>query len=286
MVSCRTLWRRPSLGASALLAATVLSSAQLHGSFVILVLCSLWLALRRHLQLDLRGLALGSLLAALPLVPTLSALFEGGAPPGGSAGSAGSPDLLLRLNSLEKGFLYWFRLSSLDLGRRFRQSLFCRQPGSELIPDPWLCRIVHLTEILALASIAVSLVAAAWWLRRSRRPDPASRGDSPERWYRTYSIAMFVAVLGSALLSPVLLQGWHVLIALPAACLPVAGWMLERWLTAGGWLRTGMVLFVFWRLPASLLLVGHPMYARPASPELPRHIVPQDLQVLLPQLDD
>ena len=93
---------------------------------------------------------------------------------------------------------------------------------------------------------------------------------------------MLAAVLVSSFLSPVLIQGWHVLIALPVACLSVAAWITYRWRTAGSSLRAILALFVLWHIPASLLLFGHPMYAKPASPELPRHIAPEDLQILIP----
>jgi hypothetical protein len=67
--------------------------------------------------------------------------------------------------------------------------------------------------------------------------------------------------------------------------LPVTVWIDQRWPTAGSTLRAIMLVFLLWHVPASLLLLGHPMYARPTSPELPRHIVPADLRVLLPDND-
>jgi len=269
---CRNLSDQKSPAISALLAATLLLTAQLHGSVMILVLASLLLLLRRRIQLHWGGAALGAALGSLPLLPTLIAVLRGAAPPTSAAPAAG---LLVRLNSAEKGFFYWFRLSSLDLGRRFRQSLFCQQPGGgEEVPAPLLCHVVHLTEVLALASVVVSLVAGWWFLRR--------RQETPGDWYRAYALALLVALLVAALSSPVLIQGWHALIALPAACLPVALWVSTRWRTAGPWLRTIMLLFILWRIPASLLLLGHPMYTQPSDPNLPRHIVPQELQGLLP----
>lgn len=269
---CRKLRDRASPITSALFAATLLLTAQLHGSVMILVLASMILLLRRRIRLHWGGAALGAVCGSLPLLPTLIAVLRGTALPAATAPAAG---FLVRLNSAEKGFFYWFRLGSLDLGRRFRQSLFCQQPGGgEEAPTPLLCELVQLNQVLALASVAVSL-AAGWWFLRQRQHAP---GD----WYRTYASSMLAGLLTAALLSPVLLQGWHVLIALPAACLPLAFWICSRWRTAGTWLRTIILLFILWRIPASLLLLGHPMYAKPSDPDLPRHIVPQELQELLP----
>ena len=49
--------------------------------------------------------------------------------------------------------------------------------------------------------------------------------------------------------------------------------------------RPVIALFLIWHIPASLLLLGHPMYAKPASPDLPRHIAPTELRVLVPGND-
>lgn len=280
--SARALSQRAAAWPSAVLAGTLVLSAQLHGSFVILLLAALFLAFRRRIHLHAGGALVGAGLAAVALIPTLLALLTNGEAPPRPAAPA---DLLTRLNSLQKAFFYWFRLGSLDVGRRFRQSLFCHAPGGgDASPDPGLCHLVQVTEVLALASVAVSL-AAGWWLLREASASPAERDRrSPGRWHRDYALATFVAVLVSALFCPVLLQGWHVLIALPAACLAPALWIDGRWPRAGAWLRAVMLLFVLWRIPASLLFAGHPMYARPATPELPRNLVPGELLPLLPEV--
>jgi len=282
LAACRALRNEAKLGASALLAATLLLTAQMHGSVLILGLSCVFLLIRRRLCLHWGGVALGSVLGSISLIPTIMALIGGSGLPARPESAA---SLLTRLNSVEKGLVYWFRLSSLDVGRRFRQSLFCTEPGGgDTVPQPLLCHLGELTQILALASVLVSLAAGWWFFRRRRRPDESTE-SSVREWYRHYTLAMFLAVLVSASMSPVLIQGWHVLIALPIACLPVADWIAHRWPTAGSSLRAIIVLFVLWRIPASLLLLGHPMYAKPASPELPRHIAPTELRVLLPDSD-
>jgi len=283
LVSCRALRTQARFGASALLAATIVVTAQIHGSVLILVIACTILLIRRALHLNFAGVALGTVLGSISLLPTLTALARGIDLPMQSDSAAG---LITRLNSVEKALIYWFRLGSLDVGRRFRQSMFCTEPGAgDTVPQPFLCGAVEITQILALASVVVAVVAGWWLLRRS----PARQGESGEHstlaWYREYTIAMFLAVLVAALLSPVLIQGWHVLIALPIACFPVAAWIVHRWPTAGSSLRAIIALFLLWHIPASLLLLGHPMYARPSSAELPRHIAPPELRMLLPDSD-
>ena len=279
LAACRSSRAAPKLGASALLAGTLVLTAQIHGSVLILVLSCVFLLIRKQLFLHWGGVALGSALGSISLMPTLIALIGGSGLPAQPESAA---SLLVRLNSVEKGLVYWFRLGSLDVGRRFRQSLFCIEPGKgDTVPEPLLCHLIEITQILALASILIAVVAGWWFLRRRAR-SARYRHPSVGEWYRQYTLAMLLAVLVASFMSPVLIQGWHVLIALPIACLPVAAWVTHRWPTAGSSLRAVIVLFVLWRIPASLLLLGHPMYAKPASPDLPRHIAPVDLRVLVP----
>lgn len=283
LASCRALRSEARFGASALLAATIVFTAQIHGSVLILAFACLFLLTRRKLHLNIAGVTLGSVLGSISLLPTLTALARGTGLPMQSDSVAG---LITRLNSVEKALVYWFRLGSLDVGRRFRQSMFCTEPGAgDTVPQPFLCGMVEITQILALASVVVAVVAG-WWLFRQRPAKPSSDGErSTLVWYRDYTIAMFLAVLLAALLSPVLIQGWHVLIALPIACFPVTAWIAHRWPTAGSSLRAIIALFLLWHIPASLLLLGHPMYAKPSSAELPRHIAPPELRSLLPDSD-
>lgn len=271
--ACRALASAPSFGASFVLAATLVGAAQIHGSVLILIVATVILLLRQRIRIDRGGALCGLLAGGLTLMPTLWAVATGGSPPGRPS-LAG--ELITRLNSVEKGLLYWFRLPSLDLGRRFRQSVFCIEPGNDQMASPLLCGLSEVTQVLGLASVVVAVVAM-WWLVRQ----PTRSISAALLWYRQYCLVVFLAVLIGGFLSPFSLQGWHVLIAMPAACIPPTLWIRARWPGAGGWKRTIMALFIGWRIPASLLLLGHPMYARPTEPSLPAHIVPSDLRSLV-----
>lgn len=280
LAACRSLRAQARFGASALLAATLLLTLQMHASALILILACGILWFRKRLFLDWVGIAMGLVAGSITLLPTFLTAIGGTGLPARPEAAGG---LLLRLNSVEKGLLYWFRLGSLDVGRRFRQSLYCTEPGGgDAVPQPILCHLVEITQILALASVLVAVLATWWFLRQ--RPEPLERSEKPKvrGWYRDYTLAMLLAVLVSSFSSPVLIQGWHVLIALPTACIPVAAWIVYRWPSAGSSLRAVIALFLLWRIPASLLLLGHPMYAEPASPDLPRHVAPVDLRPLVP----
>ena len=280
LAACRAQRSAARFGASVLLAATILLTFQMHGSALILMIASALLVYRKRLFLHWGGVAVGTVLGSISLLPTVSAVLGGSGLPVRPATAA---NLLVRLNSVEKGLLYWFRLGSVDVGRRFRQSVFCIEPGGgDTVPFPVLCNLLEITQILALASVLVTVVATWWFFRRRRNRDTEDPAQITRAWYGDYTLAMLVAVLVSSFLSPVLIQGWHVLIALPVACLPVTAWIADHWPRAGSLMRAILLLFVLWRVPASLLLLGHPMYAHPKSPDLPRHVAPSDLRVLLP----
>lgn len=191
--------------------------------------------------------------------------------------------LLGRLGSVQKALLYWFRMSSLDVGRRFRQTVWCEPPGLAESDRQALCATLVGVETLALASVLLSLAAGWWWWRRwrtaRRTGDPAPEAAS--RWFAGYALAVSTGTLAAAALSPVLIQGWHVLIAMPAACLPVAFWIAGGWPRHGPWLRRALLLSLVLRLPAALLLVyGHPNYATPDPPGIHRHLAPVEMQPL------
>ncbi|MDX1502082.1 MAG: hypothetical protein R3325_06945 [Thermoanaerobaculia bacterium] len=266
------LRRRPRVGPSLALGALLTATPQVHGSALILLFATAWLAWRRHLRPHWPAAAAGALLGGLTLWPTLVAWLRGGAAPPSDPVAL---DLLMRANSVEKALLYWLRFGSLDMGRRYRQMVFCELPGSDETRSALLCAAGELTHLLGLLSVLLP-VAASWWLLR-RRP----AGAAPRPWARSYGLAVLGSSLAAAALSPILMQGWHLLLAVPAASLPVALWLDHLWPPARRWLRLAVLLFLLWRLPAALLLgLGHPMYVAPPDETLRRHVIPERLLTL------
>jgi hypothetical protein len=110
-----------------------------------------------------------------------------------------------------------------------------------------------------LAAVSVILpIAAGWsWLRDARTRE---RG-TPEAWMRSYATNALWALLLAGGLSPITLQTWHVVIALPAACLPVAGWIDRRWPFRSRRVRVLVAVFLLARLPiAGLLAFQYPAF--------------------------
>jgi hypothetical protein len=256
--ACFNLREEPNALASALLGATLVMTFQLHGSFLYLVIVTAVLLMRKLIRLQWAGGFLGAAVGALPLIPTLTALAAGTMPPLGPSKSFLGYGLVTVVPLL-RGVAYWFRLGSLNIGRRLQSAISGDVPWEG---DGWLTVLLRGGAagliILSAASVLVALAASWWYFRRAR-----GREGRPQEWLwlRSYALSGLVAVVISSALSPVTIQGWHLLIALPAACLPVAIWMDEVWPSRRRLLWLLLVLFLFLRIPEIAVIgLGHEMY--------------------------
>lgn len=254
--ACYGLRNRKGALASIILAATLLLTFQLHGSFLFLVVFTVVLLLRRAIKLQWEGALLGAVIGSLTLWPTAAAFFSGTlaspAPTGSFPGYG-----LMKVVPLLRGISYWFRLASLDLGRRIRGVVFLDGEWLETHAAGGLLKwATLLLSALAAASILIVLYASWRWFRKKVPMD----GEGPG-WLRTYVSSALISVVIVSALSPVTIQGWHVVVALPAACLPVTFWIHSAWPGGGKILRTTVLLFVLLRLPEMILIgFGHPTY--------------------------
>jgi hypothetical protein len=117
--------------------------------------------------------------------------------------------------------------------------------------------------------------------RKTVRLSQPAKDAATENWIWDYSLISFVALLIAAALSPVTLQGWHVIIVLHAAILPVAWWVdnaVLKW-------RRGRVLLTTYLVSGIIVTIliglGKPTFLRldyPAElkdhPEI-EHLIPR-----------
>lgn len=286
LASAYQLRDRRHLGWSALLAATLVLTLQLHASFAVLAIATGVLAARRLIRIDWTGAILGGLVGSLTLVPTAMALRAGTLPrivPGDT--EAWSPLLGGALNVL-KSVVYWLRLGSSDIGRRLRQTVYVDSSVAD--PTGWTPLASGLTALLIIASTASVLVAllASWhYFRRHPSLDVSiETGREPAtRWFRSYAWCCLVAMCAAAAMSPVPLQGWHVVIAFHAACLPVAAWLRAAFWGESSPRRAAAASFVILEVAVVLVLAfGHPMYRPLAGDELARQDLPEVIRPLMP----
>lgn len=249
---------------SLVLGATLVLTGQLHGSALFLFVLTALLLARKELRVSWPFFVAGAAAGSVTLIPAALHILRGG-----SLSFAASDGFLGRgfvyVFPLLRTFLFWFRLGSLDLGRlNATDAVSCASAHlNGGASDVLRCALYRGAGFVAIASVLLPVAAAWQWMRRSA--SPASTGDP---WVRAYAVNAFLALLVSGGLSPVTIQAWHVLIALPAACLPVAGWLDDRWPFRRRVVAWLVVAFLLARLPvAALLASDYPVFCR-VTPEV------------------
>ena len=283
LASAYRLRERPHAGWSLLHAANLTLALQLHGSFLVLALLTAGLAGVRRIRLDVRGCVLGVLAGALTLIPTAQAFVTGTLPQilPGRTDELARP--LIALVNLPKSLAYWWRLGSLYIGRRLDQTVYAEAAASET-GSALASGLTEVVIALSTVSVAVAVFASWRYFRRhpSFEPDDPDR-TSPAEWLCAYAGWCLAALCVAATVSPVPVQGWHVVIAFHAACLPVAAWIHAAFRARSPLPRAAAAGFVLLEVIVVIMLAfGHPMY-RPVSGEaLIRQDLPDAVRTFIP----
>ena len=273
------------LAASLGLGVVMVATLQIHASFLVLVVATAILMGTRRIRVQPVGAAAGAVLAGLTLVPTVLALASNELP-------RVVPEIdrrvalpVLVVSNAGKAFAYWLRLGSADIGRRLRQTAWLSEPPPGTEPGLALpSLLVASVAVLTVASVIVAVYATwRYWrsgVPRSTAAEP-SAVDAQVGWVRAYVLTVLAAVLITAAISPVPIHGWHMVIALHAACIPVATWLQEAFDQRGA--RRGLVVgFVALLVITTVLIgLGHPMYMRPDELHIQRQDIPEILRPLV-----
>ncbi len=248
---CLGMRKQPDFRRSAILGYLLTVAAQVHGAAIVPLMTVAYLALRRTIWIVGSGILVGVLLGALTLVPD----FNGrGAAAVGETLSTRHPDShvgfgLVHVYPVIRAAGFWLRMGSSDMNRQMRQNrlyeggTFGHRSG-DLVVRVFMVAVTGLSFV----SVLVSVVASVWFLGkgalRSARP--------PMVWMRTYSRVSLAALLVSAALSPVCIQGWHSVVASSAASVPVAAWCERHCTTSRAAMRALVVGLVALRVAVIL----------------------------------
>lgn len=247
------LWSRSAWGPSLVLGLLISATPQLHKSAAVLALITAGLWLWGRLRLNWIGFGTGLGLGALTLIPTVIAMSRQALPAsGGDGGALGQG--LLSVYPMLKGLAYWFRIGSLDIGRRLRQTSFWAGDSEPLGFGELLT-----LGVSALTWLSVLLALWAGWrfLRQASPTRPA------EQFLQSYARVALVCALVAVGLSPATVQGWHLLIILPAAAISLAVWLEEGLRRSRPGTRTLLWGLISLQLVLVVLLgLGHPMYEK------------------------
>lgn len=230
---------------------------------------------RRLIRPKLAGLLAGAAAGSSTLVPTAMAFVAGDLP-------RIAPNIddrvalpLLVVSNAGKAVSYWFRMGSADIGRRLRQTTWLDgAPAGTEAPLELPSALVSAVVLLSVASVLIAVWANWRYFRHESAAAPT--------WLHSYTLSTLAALAAAGALSPVPVQGWHVLIGLHAACIPTATWLM-RAVDLGGYARALGIAFVALLIVTSTLVgLGHPTYLRPDELRVQQQDIPDILRPLIP----
>ncbi|MFC1475528.1 hypothetical protein ACFLQW_00820 [Candidatus Zixiibacteriota bacterium] len=281
--ACWRLKDRRTFGPSLVLGLILIATFQIHASFVILLVLTLMLIARRLVKLNWLGLACGCVIGGITLVPTIMALVEGtlpSIPPQDGFPGRG----LVYVFPLLKSLLYWVRFISLDAGGIIKSTVFFKSAWTSLGPthEFWGFTVKSLYAI-AVASVVFCGAAALLYLKKAWA-ERAAAGKQAEQWIGQYVLMALLAMFVSAGLSPVTVQGWHVILILPAACISGAYWMYRKMDSGKNIYRWIIIAVIVLRVPLAVAIgYGHPRYrVTPLTESISPELVTEELLEILP----
>lgn len=231
---------RSSFVLSMVLALTLGLSLQLHLDAVLLAIASIPLWWRGYWKPHWPGLAVGTLLVLLTLIPYISAVSQHPEILPGSEGRIGAS--LLMIYPPFKGVLYWLRFSSLSFPTAMLSFDFTPAFGAKV--DLFLTPVFYvLGKWVGPATILIALFANLWLWRQHRRSAPAKMEPTLSRWWLGgYSGWVLAACFLSNAISPTAIMWWHNLIAFHAAVLPLLLWSVT-WPAEKAVVRWGLPIY-------------------------------------------
>ena len=247
-----TSWRQresPTFGDSFILGVLLTCVIQLHLSGVILWMLTALLYFSRSIKIRPAEFFFGLSLGIATLIPLFLSLIEGH-PIRLPTSGPGEPFYWLEAPlQIFRATVYWLRLCGGDLGRRITES------------TSFTTDIDPLARIFFLASTSAAILACianVWLWRRVQRPE-LSEGQSFLARYAGFTL---VAILFTSALSPVTPQGWHLVLALISACIPMALWLNFSLTVHSLGFRILVMGILMIRFPIVILIgAKHPFYS-------------------------
>ncbi|MGL5947463.1 MAG: 3-deoxy-D-manno-octulosonic acid transferase [Aeromonas sp.] len=200
---------------------------QLHYSWPLLCVISIYLFWRRAIYVSWKGFFAGLLIVFLSLIPYFMEVMSNS-----EITQNIDPDArkryigwgLVHVYPVLKSMLYWLRYGSwLFSSKLVNDTHFIWLSGYENLQfiATWLWRIV----IYVTGGFSVLISAWANWLLLREIKPRFFRYDTQaidgQTWLRLYTVAAMLAVLVSAALSPIIFNYWHLMLIFPYTLFPI-----------------------------------------------------------------
>ncbi|MFC1889638.1 hypothetical protein ACFL4G_07775 [Thermodesulfobacteriota bacterium] len=263
MAACAALQTKTKAAASFILGVSIAVAFQFYASFLVLAVATGILVMRKDIHVHWLAAVAGGLFGGIPFL--LSAVANGNGDLFAFAPhykSNVSSVVVTSIANIPKALLYWLRMGSADVGRRFGETAL---PGL----------VAKALWALAIGSVLIPLLAAVRSLRTLNprslfRPEDmheasmASKGgqdrEGSVKWVLRYALALLISLLLSAAVSPVTIQSWHSVVGMHAACLAPSMLLSDLWSKGHLAARTCVGIFFGIIITASIvLLFWHPL---------------------------
>ncbi len=205
---------------------------QFHYSWIILSLISLYLLYRKMVKVNWWGVAFGTLLIALSLVPYLQAVMQNSAithhadDTGRYIGWGG-----VHVYPVLKSFIYWLRYGSFFFPNKLIASAHFEWLGAS--------HVVQMIFVYGYKAIVFSVGAFTIYIsyKANRYFYDLVKGKlftrnmpikTKEEWLLLYVFGAVIGVFISSILSPIIFSYWHLIIVFPFAIIPVVVYLKDK----------------------------------------------------------
>lgn len=188
-------------------------SAQIHNSFLIMIVFVMVMYFRRQMQVHWKALGLSVVLGLLCFAPTLLVLSRSPEILVQNQGPARLFANLLSVGEMIKGWTYWLRYASLYFGSTTFQLPPLKFAEASVLEIIWF----GVKWVMALASFVVLLVAN-WKFFKTQKNS---------KLHHVATAALICLALFSAL-SPVPFNFWHLYLVFPFTLIPVSFYLQDK----------------------------------------------------------
>lgn len=220
---------------------------QVHFSVLIIGLSSLYLFVRKKINVNWLGFSAGTVVVVLSLVPWLLEKLSGGNESLQTHSGAFLGRNLILVYPVIKSIIYFFRMGSMYFGRHIFSEINFNWITIEYFKMVINFMFHTLKWILAAGSLCFSFKWIGSYLRNIVKIQNIDKSFA-----EVYFLSLFLGVIGAAALSPVEFNHWHLILVFPAIALYMSVFLKSRLQTLK-YIRPALaVVVIVWNLFAAL----------------------------------
>ena len=254
----------------------LICARQIHNSFLVLILATGFLVVKKKIKVNPFGAIIGIVAGLAFFIPIILAVVEGNIPPPIKESSGYLGRSFVMVWPFLKGIFYWFKIGCFDMVHPLIKTMF---------ETTVMKVVIYILQVLSAITVLIGIYASWRYFRplffkKFKAEDRLISLE--EKWLRQYALFTFYSLAISAALSPTVLQSWQVMVALHAGGIPVIAFglvLLKR--IHSSWKRTS-ILAIYIVLEVSIIIAvgfGQPRFNR--QDNIPKCIRPNKDSELL-----